>query len=140
MSDIDKDFTLQSYLEFLQSKKLMGSKCKNCGMLYVPVRKLCIKCNKSNMEWAEMSGEGELAAFTSITVGTPYFIDKGYDRKNPYCFSIIKLKEGPMVSAQLVGVEESKPETINIGMAVKVKFLETDIKGETKIDLGFEPN
>lgn len=139
MSDIDKDFTIQSYLEFLQNKKLMGSKCKDCGTLYVPVRKLCIKCNTSNMEWVEMSGEGELTAFTSITVGTPYFIDKGYDRKNPYCFSIIKLKEGPMVSAQLVGVEESKPETINIGMPVKVKFLETDIKGETKIDLGFEP-
>ncbi|MFW9945731.1 MAG: Zn-ribbon domain-containing OB-fold protein, partial [Candidatus Odinarchaeota archaeon] len=131
--------TIQSYLEFLQNKKLMGSKCKDCGTLYVPVRKLCIKCNTSNMEWVEMSGEGELTAFTSITVGTPYFIDKGYDRKNPYCFSIIKLKEGPMVSAQLVGVEESKPETINIGMPVKVKFLETDIKGETKIDLGFEP-
>ncbi|MFX1495734.1 MAG: Zn-ribbon domain-containing OB-fold protein [Promethearchaeota archaeon] len=139
MLDIDKDFTIQSYLEFLQNKKLMGSKCKDCGTLYVPVRKLCIKCNTSNMEWVEMSGEGELTAFTSITVGTPYFIDKGYDRKNPYCFSIIKLKEGPMVSAQLVGVEESKPETINIGMPVKVKFLETDIKGETKIDLGFEP-
>jgi uncharacterized OB-fold protein len=140
MSEIDKDFTLQSYLEFLQSKKLMGSKCKDCGILYVPVRKLCTKCSTSNMEWVEMSGEGELAAFTSITVGTPYFIEKGYDRKKPYCFSIIKLKEGPMVSAQLVGVEESKPETINIGMPVKVRFLETEIKGETKIDLGFEPN
>ncbi len=139
MSEMDKDFTIQSYLEFLQSKKLMGSKCKNCGILYVPVRKLCTKCNTSNMEWVEMSGKGELAAFTSITVGTPYFIEKGYDRKRPYCFSIIKLKEGAMVSAQLVGVEESKPETINIGMPVKVKFLETEIKGETKIDLGFEP-
>jgi hypothetical protein len=25
-------------------------------------------------------------------------------------------------------------------MPLKVKFLETEIKGETKIDLGFEPN
>jgi uncharacterized OB-fold protein len=91
------------------------------------------------MEWVEMSGKGELSAFTSITVGTPYFIEKGYDRNKPYCFSVIKLDEGPMVSAQLVGVDESKPETIKIGMPVKVKFLETQIKGETRIDLGFEP-
>lgn len=139
MSEMDKDFTIQSYLEFLQSKKLMGSKCKNCGILYVPVRKLCTKCNASSMEWVEMSGKGELAAFTSITVGTPYFIEKGYDRKNPYCFSIVKLEEGPMVSAQLVGVDESKPDTIKIGTPLKVKFLENDLKGETKIDLGFEP-
>ena len=44
-----------------------------------------------------------------------------------------------MVSAQLVGVDESKPDTIKIGMPVKVTFLETEIKGETKVDLGFEP-
>jgi uncharacterized OB-fold protein len=139
MSEVKKDFTIQSYLDFLQNRKLMGSKCKDCGSLYVPVRKLCTKCNTANMEWVEMSGEGELVAFTSITVGTPYFIQKGYDRTKPYCFSIIKLKEGPMVSAQLVGVDESKPDTIKIGMPVKVKFLEMDIKGESKIDLGFEP-
>jgi len=140
MSEGEKDFTIQSYLEFLQNRKLMGSKCKKCGALYVPIRKLCTKCNTANMEWVEMSGKGELAAFTSITVGTPYFIQKGYDRNKPYCFSIIKLQEGPMVSAQLVGIDESKPDTIKIGMPVKVKFLETEIKGESKIDLGFEPN
>lgn len=136
----EKDFTLQNYLEFIQNKKLMGTRCKDCGELYAPVRKLCIKCNSPNMEWVEMSGKGELSAFTCITVGTPYFIEKGYDRNKPYCFSVIKLEEGPMVSAQLVGVDETKPETIKIGMPLKVKFLETEIKGETKIDLGFEPN
>jgi uncharacterized OB-fold protein len=138
MSD-EKDFTIQNYLEFIQNKKLMGTRCKNCGELYIPVRKLCTKCSNATMEWVEMSGKGELAAFTSITVGTPYFIEKGYDRKKPYCFSVIKLDEGPMVSAQLVGVDEAKPDTIKIGTPVKVKFLETEVKGEQKVDLGFEP-
>lgn len=139
MNEIDKELTLQNYLEYITSKKLMGSKCEDCGELYVPVRSLCTKCNSPNLQWVEMSGNGELAAFTCITVGTPYFIEKGYDRKKPYCFSVIKLDEGPMVSAQLVGVDESKPDTIKIGTPVKVKFLETEIKGESKIDLGFEP-
>ncbi|MBD3256021.1 MAG: hypothetical protein GF383_13075 [Candidatus Lokiarchaeota archaeon] len=135
----ERDFTIKSYLDYLTEKKLMGTKCKDCGAMYVPVRKLCTACNSTNVEWIEMSGEGELAAFTSITVGTPFFVEKGYDRKNPYCFSIVRLKEGPMVSGQLVGVDESKPETINIGMSVKATFLETDIRGETRVDLGFEP-
>jgi uncharacterized OB-fold protein len=139
MTEEEKEFTLQNYLEFIQNKKLMGSKCKDCGTMYVPVRKLCTACNSLNMEWVPMSGKGELAAFTSITVGTPYFIDLGYDRYKPYCFSVIKLEEGPMVSAQLVGVDESKPDTIKIGTPLKVKFLENELKGETKIDLGFEP-
>ena len=135
----EKEFTIQNYLEFIQNKKLMGTKCKDCGTMYVPVRKLCTACNSLNMEWVALSGKGELAAFTSITVGTPYFIELGYDRNRPYCFSVIKLKEGPMVSAQLVGVDASKPDTIKIGMPLKVKFLENELKGETKIDLGFEP-
>jgi hypothetical protein len=135
----EKLFTIESYLEYLRNKKLMGSRCKECGETYVPVRKLCTKCNTADMEWVEMSGKGKLAAFTSITVGTPYFVEKGYDRKNPYCFSVIKLDEGPMVSAQLVGIDEKNPETINIGMPLNVTFLETEIKGETRVDLGFEP-
>ncbi|MFX0070471.1 MAG: Zn-ribbon domain-containing OB-fold protein [Candidatus Hermodarchaeota archaeon] len=139
MAEQEKDFTIQSYLEFISNKKLMGSKCKNCGELYVPSRKLCIKCNTADMDWNQMSGKGELAAFTSITVGTPFFVEKGYGRNKPYCFSVIKLEEGPMVSGQLVGVDESKPDTIKIGMPVKATFLETEIKGENRVDLGFEP-
>ena len=135
----EKEFTIQNYLEFIQNKKLMGSKCKDCGTMYVPVRKLCTACNSLNMEWVPLSGKGELAAFTSITVGTPYFIELGYDRNKPYCFSVIKLEEGPMVSAQLVGVDASNPDTIKIGMPLKVKFLENELKGELKTDLGFEP-
>ena len=44
-----------------------------------------------------------------------------------------------MISGQLIGVDESKPETILIGTPVKLSFIETDLKGETRVDLGFEP-
>ena len=139
MSESEREFTIKSYIDYLSEKKLMSSKCKDCGASYVPVRKLCTKCNSVNMEWVEMSGKGKVAAFTIITVGTPFFVEKGYDRNKPYCFSVIKLDEGPMISAQLIGVDESKPDTINIGMQVKATFIETEIRGETRVDLGFEP-
>jgi len=139
MSD-EKDITIQSYLEYIASKKLMGSKCKKCNAMYVPPRKLCIKCNSTDMEWVEMSGKGKVAAFSCIGVGTTFMAEKGYSMKKPYCFSVIKLDEGPMISGQLIGVDESKPETIKIDTSVKVTFLETEIKGdEPRIDLGFEP-
>ena len=140
MSESEREFTIKSYIDYLSEKKLMGSKCKDCGASYVPVRKLCTKCNSINMEWAEMSGRGKIEAFTSITVGTPFFVEKGYDRTKPYCFSVIRLEEGPMVSGQLIGVDESKPDTIKIGTPVKATFIETEIRGETRVDLGFEPN
>ena len=93
------------------------------------------------MEWVALSGKGKLAAFSCIGVGTKFMVDKGYSMKKPYCFSIIKLDEGPMISGQLIGVDESKPETIKIDTPVQVKFLETELEGkETRIDLGFEPS
>ncbi|NHJ24933.1 MAG: Zn-ribbon domain-containing OB-fold protein [Candidatus Lokiarchaeota archaeon] len=135
-----KEITIQNYLEYIQSKKLMGSKCKKCNALYVPPRKLCTECNSTELEWIEMSGKGKIAAFSCIGVGTTFMVNKGYSMKKPYCFSVIKLNEGPMVSGQLIGVDESKPETILIGTPVGVSFIETELKGgETRIDLGFKP-
>lgn len=140
MSENVKDFTVQSYLEFMNSKKLMGSKCKSCGQIYAPPRKLCIECNTVNMEWIEFAGKGKIAAFSCIGVGTQFMVDKGYSMKKPYCFSVIKLDEGPMISGQLIGVDESKPDTIKIETPVKATFIETELKGkEIRVDLGFEP-
>jgi len=136
----DKEMTIQNYLEYINSKKLMGSKCRNCGTVDVPPRKLCIKCNSTDMEWIEVSGKGKIAAFSCIHVGTTFMVNKGYSMKKPYCFSVIKLDEGPMISGQLLGVDESKPDTIKIETPVKLTFIETELKGEeTRVDLGFEP-
>ena len=135
----EKEITVQSYLEYVANKKLMGSKCKKCNVTYVPPRKYCIKCNSTDMGWIEMSGKGKIAAFSCIGVGTTFMANKGYSMKKPYCFSVIKLDEGPMVSGQLLGVDETKPDTIKIDTPVKATFIETDLKGETRVDLGFEP-
>ncbi|MFW9952629.1 MAG: Zn-ribbon domain-containing OB-fold protein [Candidatus Thorarchaeota archaeon] len=136
----EKEITIQNYLDFIQRKKLMGSKCKKCNTLYVPPRKLCTTCNSTELEWTEMSGKGKVAAFSCIGVGTTFMVNKGYSMKKPYCFSVIKLDEGPMVSGQLIGVDESKPETILIGTPVGVSFIETELQGgEIRVDLGFKP-
>lgn len=135
----EKEITVQNYLEYINSKKLMGSKCKKCSAFYVPPRKLCTKCNSTDLEWVEMTGKGKLAAFSCIGVGTTFMVSKGYSMKKPYCFSVIKLDEGPMISGQLIGVDESKPDAISIGTPVKLSFIETELPGETRVDLGFEP-
>jgi len=136
----EMEFTIQNYLDYISGKKLMGNKCKKCNEMYVPPRKLCTKCNSTELEWMEMSGKGKIAAFSCIGVGTTFMVSKGYSMKKPYCFSVIKLDEGPMISGQLIGVDESKPDDIRIDTPVHVKFLETELQGgETRVDLGFEP-
>ncbi|MFW9823889.1 MAG: Zn-ribbon domain-containing OB-fold protein, partial [Candidatus Thorarchaeota archaeon] len=94
----EREITVQNYLEYVNSKKLMGSKCKKCSATYVPPRKLCTECNSTNLAWVEMSGKGKLAAFSCIGVGTTFMVGKGYSMQKPYCFSVIELDEGPMIS------------------------------------------
>ncbi len=140
MSENNKEITVYNYLDYLNKKILMGSKCKKCGELFAPPRRLCSACSSTDVEWVKMSGKGTLAAYSCIGVGSKFFVDKGYSMKRPYCFSVVKLDEGPMISGQLVGVDATKPESIKIGTPLKVNFLETEVTGdEPRIDLGFEP-
>ena len=142
MSEV-KEFTMKNYFDYLAESKLMGSKCKKCGELFIPPRKLCSNCLSTELDWIEFSGKGVLETYSLVHVGARYFSDQGYAMRKPYCFGIIKLEEGPRVSAHVVGPTkdwEYDPANFKIGMPLKVKFLKVEIEGkETKIDLGFEP-
>ena len=50
-------------------------------------------------------GGRELEAFTAVHIGLTAMIEAGYDRFNPYCSGIVKLAEGPSISAQILGVD-----------------------------------
>jgi scaffold protein (connect acetoacetyl-CoA thiolase and HMG-CoA synthase) len=135
----DRPFSDVSYEQFLKEEKLMGSGCKACETLYVPPRPICIQCYGSEMDWVELRGDGRLAAFTCISVGPPFMIAKGYDRKNPYCSGVVELEEGARVDARIEGVDTQKPETIQMGIPLKVKFLHQEGAEEGKTVLMFEP-
>ena len=91
------------------------------------------------MEWIELKGEGKLAAFTCISVGPPSMIAEGYNRKNPYCSGVVELEEGARVDARIEGVDTQKPEDIQVGSTLKVKFLHQGEAEDSKTYLGFEP-
>ncbi|MBW1775109.1 MAG: Zn-ribbon domain-containing OB-fold protein [Deltaproteobacteria bacterium] len=135
----DRSFSDISYNQFLQEEKLMGSRCKECGALFVPPRSICIQCYSADMEWVEMTGKGSLAAFTCISIGPPSMIAEGYNRKNPYCSGVVALDEGAKVDARIEGVDTLKPETIKVGMPMAVKFLHRDGAEGSKTYLAFEP-
>ncbi len=134
-----RPFSDISYEQFLNEEKLMGSRCKACNALFVPPRPICIHCYSSDMEWVELKGEGKLGAFTCISVGPPFMIAEGFNRKNPYCSGVVDLEEGARVDARIEGVDTLKPETIQVGMPLKVKYLHRDEEGIPKTYLAFEP-
>ena len=116
----------------------MGSRCQSCGALYVPPRAICPACYGAGMEWVEMSGEGELLAFTTVHIAPTAMIEAGYGRKNPYCAGIVQLAEGPAISAQILGVDATRPQEIEIGMPLRIAFVQRGEGEQTRTFLAFE--
>jgi uncharacterized protein len=128
-----------SYNRSLTEEKLTGARCRNCGARWVPPRPICIACYSSNLELIELNGKGKLAAFTCIYIPPLSMAVQGHDRKRPYCVGIVELDEGGRVDARIEGVDVANPESIVIGMTMKVKFLHRTVDGKTESYLAFEP-
>ena len=135
----EKPINDYGFEQFLNEEKLMGSRCNACETLYVPPRSLCPGCRHSEMEWVEAAGEGRLVAFTSISIGTPAMMKEGYDRNNPYCSGAVELVEGTRVVARIEGVDSRHPETIEVGMPLRVKFLHQGAGNDRRTVLAFSP-
>ena len=134
-----KPFSDNSYQQFLDEEKLMGSKCQGCGALFTPPRPICTTCHGTEMEWVEMKGNGRLIAFTCIAVGPPFMIEEGYDRKHPYISGVVELEEGARVDARIEEIDGNRPETIKIGTPMTVKFLHRGEGENLRTFLAFGP-
>jgi len=130
-------FTAAAFNQFLGEKKLMAARCPTCHTLYLPPRALCPQCHDDKLEWAELSGKGKLAAFTSIYVGLTFMNAEGFDRTNPYVTGIVELDEGVRISARILGVAAHQPDQIKIGTPLTVEFLERGEGEEKKTFLAF---
>jgi uncharacterized OB-fold protein len=100
---------------------------------------MCPESKTTDMELVEVSGKGKLVAFSVITIAPTPMIEAGYNRNNPYCAGVVELEEGPKVSAQILGVDVSKPQSIKIGTPVKVAFVERGEGEKQRTYLAFEP-
>jgi hypothetical protein len=136
---MDNQFTYSAYSNYLKQHRLMGSKDPATGEVFLPPRPLNPRNYSTDMEWMEFAGEGELQAYTIVYIGPSVMIEAGYNRKNPYCVGIVKTKEGPMISALIVGVNPFQPETIKIGTPLKIKFVDQGEGESAKTLLAFEP-
>jgi uncharacterized OB-fold protein len=139
MATTDRGLTTAAFDKFLREHKLMGSRCRACGRLYLPPRPLCPECHSEEMEWAEMSGRGRLLAFTTVYVVPTAMLAAGYGRENPYCVGLVRLEEGPTISAQILGFDPKRPEEIEIGIPLRVAFLERGEGEARRTYLAFQP-
>jgi uncharacterized OB-fold protein len=136
----ERTFNAGGFYAYLKEGKLMGSRSKKTGKLYVPPRAMCPETFTTEMEWSEVSGNGKLVAFTVIVVAPTHMIEAGNGRDNPFCAGIIELDAGAPLGARLVNPHPDCLETIKIGMPLKATFIERGQGPEgAKTYLGFEP-
>lgn len=83
---------------------------------------------------AVLSGHGEVFSFTTM-----YNVPQGYEDQKPYTVALVKLDEGPMVTAQLTDVNAGD---IRIGMRVEMvtrKLREEGDEGQIIYGYKFRP-
>jgi uncharacterized OB-fold protein len=90
------------------------------------------------LAWEELSGDGKLLAFTTVHIAPTVMIEAGYGRENPYCAGIVQLEEGPAISGQILGVDPTRPEEIEIGTPLRVSFIQRGEGEDRRVDLAFE--
>jgi uncharacterized OB-fold protein len=91
---------------------LVGEKCPHCSAKIFPARDVCPECGGEAKEPYRFSGKGSVYSYTVMNSAP-----SGFERELPYTIALVKLNEGPTVTAQLTDIGEKKVE---IGMPVEM--------------------
>lgn len=95
-----------------QRYALVGEVCPHCNAKLFPPRDICTECGQDAKTEFKFSGRGEVYSHTTI-----YDAPAGYEFQAPYTVALVKLDEGPIITAQLTDLGD---EAVEIGMPVEM--------------------
>lgn len=95
-----------------QRYRLVGEACPHCDNKIFPPRDICPSCGEVAKTLFTFSGRGEVYSYTTV-----YEAPSGYDENSPYTVALVKLEEGPLVTAQLTDLGD---QPVEIGTPVEM--------------------
>ncbi|MEK6221192.1 MAG: Zn-ribbon domain-containing OB-fold protein [Chloroflexota bacterium] len=95
-----------------QRYSLVGEVCNHCDAKVFPPRDICPDCGEEAKTLYNFSGKGEVYSYTKV-----FDPPAGFEENVPYTVAMVKLDEGPLVTAQLTDLEE---KNVQIGMPVEM--------------------
>lgn len=95
-----------------QRYSLVGEVCPHCETKIFPPRDVCPECGGEAKTAYAFSGKGEVYSFTRMGNAPA-----GFEEQSPYTVALIKLQEGPIVTAQLTDLGDQE---VQIGMPVEM--------------------
>jgi len=113
---------------------LVGEICESCGAKLFPPRDICPECEVPAKTPFTFSGRGEVYSYA-----TAYHSPTSFKKYVPYVVALVKLEEGPLITAQLTDVD---PEEVKIGLPVEMvtrKIQETGDAGIIIYGYKFRP-
>ncbi len=103
-----------------QRYKLVGEVCPHCEAKLFPPRDICPECGGEAKSLYTFSGRGEVYSHTTVQDAPA-----GFEDNAPYTVALVKLEEGPLITAQLTDMGD---EAVEIGTPVEMvtRRLRTD--------------
>jgi len=121
-----KEGVARFWREIPQRYNFIGNKCGTCERVFFPPRESCPYCRRKsigNIKELKLTGKGEVVTYTIIHIGP-----EDFEEQTPYPIAIIKLDEGPQITAQIV---DCPLEEVKIGMKVENTFRKIQQDGHT---------
>ena len=91
---------------------LVGEVCTHCDSKIFPPRDVCPECGEEAKTLYAFSGKGQVYSYSTV-----YNAPAGFEGAAPYTVALVKLEEGPLVTAQLTDVDNGK---VGIGQMVEM--------------------
>ncbi|MDY6829524.1 MAG: Zn-ribbon domain-containing OB-fold protein [Pseudomonadota bacterium] len=117
------------------SPYLEGTKCGNCGAVYVGPRRACSSCfSRDQFETIRLQNTGKLYTYTIVYRSFPGV-------ETPFVSAVVDLDGGGTIKGNLINVDPN-PESIPFDMPVRVVFKDAgrkDAEGNSYTAYFFEP-
>lgn len=94
--------------------RLEGARCRGCGQVVTPARRICPGCRGEDWEKLALSRRGKVITATAIHVAPA-----GFSMEAPYAMAVIETPEGARLTAQVV---DCNPSEVRPGMEVALEF------------------
>ena len=94
--------------------RLEGSRCRSCGKVVYPARKICPGCRAEDVEPLRLSTRGKVVTSTVVHVAPD-----DYQMEAPYAVALLETPEGARLMSQVV---DCAPGEVRPGLEVSLQF------------------
>jgi uncharacterized OB-fold protein len=94
--------------------RLEAARCRGCGKVVFPARRICPSCRSGNWEEIALSRKGKVVTSTVVHVAPDEFA-----MESPYAVAVVETPEGARFMTQVVDCE---PASVKPGMDVNLEF------------------